>query len=132
MKKDSCQNNTNNSYTEKKAVHIPCGYSINLVSSFDSNKNEQSFYRGNDYTINFSRKLKEICSKIFESGEQVNNLILTKEQNEYYDKQDKYHICLKEFNNLVIMIKKMIIMKKLKIIVIFQENLKELHIKYVV
>lgn len=65
-----------------------------------------SFYRGNDCTINCSRKLKEICSKIFESGEQVNNLILTKEQNEYYDKQDKCHICLKEFNNLVMMIKK--------------------------
>ena len=45
MKKDSCQNNTNNSYTEKKAVHIPCGYSINLVSSFDSNKNEQFLQR---------------------------------------------------------------------------------------
>ena len=107
MKKDSSENNPNNSYTEKKAAHIPCGYSINLVSSFDSNKNEQwSFYTGNDCTINFSRKLKEICSKIFESGEQVNNLILTKEQNEYYDKQDKCHICLKEFNNLVMMIKK--------------------------
>ena len=43
MKKGSCQNNPNHSYTEKKAVRIPCGYSINLVSSFDSNKNEQSF-----------------------------------------------------------------------------------------
>ena len=92
---------------KKKAAHIPCGCSINLVSSFDSSKNEQwSFYTGNDCTINFSRKFKEICSKIFESGEQINNLILTKEQNEYYDKQDKCHICLKEFNNLVMMIKK--------------------------
>lgn len=45
MIKDSCENNPNNSYTEKKAVHIPCGYSINLVSSFDSNKNEQFLQR---------------------------------------------------------------------------------------
>ena len=31
-----CQNNPNDSYTEKKAMHEPCGYSLDLVSSFDS------------------------------------------------------------------------------------------------
>ena len=32
----SCQINPNDSYTEKKAMHEPCGYSLDLVSSFDS------------------------------------------------------------------------------------------------
>ena len=28
MKIDCRENTTNNSYTERKAIHIPCGYSI--------------------------------------------------------------------------------------------------------
>ena len=43
MKQQSYQNNPNKSYTERKAIHEPCGYSLNLVCSFD-----YSFYRGND------------------------------------------------------------------------------------
>ena len=43
MKQQSYQNNSNKSYTERKAIHEPCGYSLNLVCSFD-----YSFYRGND------------------------------------------------------------------------------------
>ena len=37
-KQQSCPNNPNESYTERKALHEPCGYSLDLVSSFDSNK----------------------------------------------------------------------------------------------
>ena len=35
IKQQSCQNNPNESYTERKAMHEPCGYSLTLVSSFD-------------------------------------------------------------------------------------------------
>ena len=28
IKKQSCQNNPNKSYTEQKAIHEPCGYSL--------------------------------------------------------------------------------------------------------
>ena len=41
IKKRSCQNNPNESYTERKAMHEPCGYSLDLVSSFDSKQNKQ-------------------------------------------------------------------------------------------
>ena len=34
IKQQSCQNNPNDSYTEKKAIHEACGYSLDLVSSF--------------------------------------------------------------------------------------------------
>ena len=31
IKKQSCQNNPNESYTERKAIHEPCGYALDLV-----------------------------------------------------------------------------------------------------
>ena len=45
LKKQSCQNNPDKSYTERKAMHEPCGYSLDLVSSFDAKENKHSFYR---------------------------------------------------------------------------------------
>ena len=30
-KKQSCQNNSNESYTERKTIHEPCGYALTLV-----------------------------------------------------------------------------------------------------
>ena len=30
-KKQSCQNNPNESYTERKAIHEPCGYALTFV-----------------------------------------------------------------------------------------------------
>ena len=36
----SCQNNHNEYYTERKAIHEPFGYLLDLVSSFDSKQNK--------------------------------------------------------------------------------------------
>ena len=41
IKQQSCQNNPNESCTEGKAIHEPCGYSLDLVSSFDSKQNKE-------------------------------------------------------------------------------------------
>ena len=41
IKKQSCQNNPNASYTERKAMHEPCGYALSLICSFDSKENKQ-------------------------------------------------------------------------------------------
>ena len=38
-KKQSCQNNPENSYTHRKAKHKPSGYSLSLICSFDETKN---------------------------------------------------------------------------------------------
>ena len=38
LKQQSCQNNPNESYTERKAIHEPSGYALNLVCSFHSTK----------------------------------------------------------------------------------------------
>ena len=64
LKQQSCQNNLNKSYTERKAVHEPCGYSLDLVCSFDSKEDKHIFYRGNDYIKNFYSELKELGKKI--------------------------------------------------------------------
>ena len=63
IKQQSCQNNPNESYTERKAMHEPCGYSLDLVSSFDSKQNKHSFYRGKDCIKKFFSDLKELWNK---------------------------------------------------------------------
>ena len=59
LKQQSCQNNPNESYTERKAIHEPCGYSLDLVYSFDSKEDKNSFYRGSDCVKKFCSELKE-------------------------------------------------------------------------
>ena len=57
---ESCQNNLEKSYTERKAKHEPSGYSLSLICSFDATKNRHYFYRGKDCFKNFCKKLKEL------------------------------------------------------------------------
>ena len=64
IKKLSCQNNLNESYTERKAIHEPCGYPLDLVSSFNSEQNKHGFYSGKDCIKRFCSDLKELGTKI--------------------------------------------------------------------
>ena len=52
----SCQNNLENSYTERKAKHEPLGWEIFTKCSFDEIKNKCSYYRGRDC-------IKKLCKK---------------------------------------------------------------------
>ena len=96
MKQKSCQNNPNKSYTERKAIHKPCGYTLNLVCSFDSEQNEQSFYRGRDCIKRFCRKIKELGTRIV-NYEKKDMIPLTDNENKYYENQKKCYICNKKF-----------------------------------
>ena len=49
IKEQSCQNNPNESYTERKAKHEPSGYALSLICLFDKTKNKHNVYRGKDY-----------------------------------------------------------------------------------
>ena len=80
----------------KKAIHEPCGYSSDLVSSFDSKQNKHSFYRGKDCTKNFCKDLKKHVIKIINFKEK-DMIPLTDEEIIYYEKQKLCHICKKEF-----------------------------------
>ena len=56
---NTCQNNPDKSYTEKKATHRPSSYSLVTCCSFDKSKNEQKYYKGKDRMKIFCKDLKK-------------------------------------------------------------------------
>ena len=92
LKQQSCQNNPDKSYTEKKAIHEPCGYSLDLISSFDLKENKHSVYRGNDCIKKFCKELKELGIKII-NYEQKEVISLTDKEKEYYENQKTCNLC---------------------------------------
>ena len=130
----SSQNNPNESYTERKAIHEPCGYSLDLVSSFDSKQNKHNFYRGKDCIKRFCSDLKELGTKIV-NYEQKEMIPLTDKENKYYEvMKSKKNAAYVKKTFVIIKMKKWNLnyTKKLEIIVIIQENLQELLITFVI
>ena len=95
-KQQLCQNNPNEYYTERKAMNEPCGYSLSLISSFDSKENKHNFYRGKDCIKRVCSDLKEFETKII-NYEQKEMIPLTDKENRYYEEHEKCHIYQKEF-----------------------------------
>ena len=81
---------------KKKAVHEACGYSLDLVSSFDLEQNKHSFYRRRDCTKKICKDLKELTTKII-NYEEKDMIPLTDSKNKFYEEQEVCHICKKEF-----------------------------------
>ena len=96
QKINSCSNNTDKSYTEKKAMHKPSGYSLLMCCSFDKTKNEKKHYRGKDCMEMFSRELKNQAMKII-NYEKKEMIPLTDEEKKSYENQEICHICKQEF-----------------------------------
>ena len=71
----SCQNNPENSYTEKKVKHKPSGYAWCSICSFDETKNRRYFYRGKDCIERFCKDLKELGYEIINFEEKKNDTI---------------------------------------------------------
>ena len=65
-KKQSCENNPEKSYTEKKARHEPSGWAMFRRCSFDKKENKLNYYRGKDC-------IEELCKKLKESATEINN-----------------------------------------------------------
>ena len=84
IKQQSCQNNPNESYTERKAVYETCGYALSLVCSFDKTKNKHSFYRRRDCIKRSCSDLKELGTKIVNYEQKV-MIPLTDNENKYYE-----------------------------------------------
>ena len=95
-KEQSCQNNLENSYTEKKAKHEPSGYSWSLICSFDATKSRHNFYRGKDCIEKFCKDVKELAIEISNYRDQE-MIPLTDEEIKFYKKQKVCRICKKEF-----------------------------------
>ena len=112
-------------------MHEPSGYSISLISSFDSKQNKRSFYRGKDYIKRFCSDLKELATKII-NYEEKEMIPLTDNENKSYEEQEKCHICQKEFCYDKNDKKSLKNTKKLEITVIIQEKLEELIIAFAI
>ena len=63
-KKQFCQNNPENSYTQRKTKHQPSGYSLSLICSFVETKNRHKFHRRKDRIKRFCNDLKELAIEI--------------------------------------------------------------------
>ena len=91
-----CQNNPENSYTEKKAKHKPSGYAWCSICSFDDKKNRRYFYRGKDCIEKFCKDLKELGTGIINlEGKEM--VPLTNKEIKSYEKQKVCLICDKKF-----------------------------------
>ena len=62
IKTQSSQNNPEESYTERSAIHEACDYLIDLVTSYDPNRH--IFYRGKYCTKKLCKDLKEQAMEI--------------------------------------------------------------------
>ena len=91
-REQSCQNNPEKLYTEKKARHEPSGWPMFTKCSFDKTENKLDYYRGKDGIEKLCKKLKEHAMKVI-SYEEKEMIPLTYEQNKYYEEQEAYHIC---------------------------------------
>ena len=95
-KLQSSQNNPEKSYTEKKAIHEPSGWSIFTRCSFDKKENKLNYYRGKDCIEKLCKDLKENATKIIDH-EEKEMIQLTHEENNFYYEQEVCHICKEKF-----------------------------------
>ena len=78
-KEQSCQNNPEKSYTEKKTMHEPSGWAMFTSCSFDEKENKHNYYRGKDCIEKLCKKLKKRAMKII-NYEKKEMIPLTKEE----------------------------------------------------
>ena len=95
-KEQSCQNNAENSYTEKKAKHKPSGYSLSLICLFDQTKNSRKFYKRKDCVEKFCNDLKELVTEIIKYKEKEMTS-LKDEETIIYESKKVCHICKEKF-----------------------------------
>ena len=96
---NSNTNNNNNieeSYTEKKARHEPCGWSMFTRFSFDKKENALNYYTVKTCTEKLCKKSKRQTMKII-NYEEKEMIPLTKEENKFYDEQEISYICKEKF-----------------------------------
>ena len=87
----SCQNNPENSYTEKKVKHKPSGHARCSICSFDETKSRRYFYRGKDCIEKFCKGLKELGTEII-NFEEKEMIPLSNKEIKSYEKQKVCHI----------------------------------------
>ena len=92
----SCQNNLENSYTEKKVKHKPSGHAWYSICSFIEATSRRYFYRRKDCIEKFCKDLKELGTEII-NFEEKEMIPLTNKEIKSYEKQKVCYICEKKF-----------------------------------
>ena len=95
-KEQSCQNNPEKSYTQKKAKHEPSGWAMLARCLFGEEENKLDYYRGKDCIEKLCKKLKERAMKIINYIKKE-MIPLTYEENKSYKEQEACHICEEKF-----------------------------------
>ena len=93
-KEQSCQNNPEKSYTERKAKHETSGWVTIVKCSFDAKKGSHDYYRGIDCIEKLCKKLKDYAMETI-NYEEKEMIPLTGKENNSYKKQKVCHICKK-------------------------------------
>ena len=93
---DYCEYKSVSSYTEKKALHIPCGYSILTCYSFDKTKNIRKYYTAKDCMQKFSNALRSIFNN-FINYNQKPMIPLTDNEKVLHNSQKGCFLCEKKF-----------------------------------
>ena len=76
----TCQNNKEKSYTEKKAKHVPSGYSLVTCCSYEKSENERKYYRGKSCMEIFCKDLREQAMKIINHGKKEMTTLTNEEK----------------------------------------------------
>ena len=95
----SCQPNDDKSYTEVYQKHTDCGYGYKVVCCYDDKYSKPvQIYRGEKAVYNFMEKmLKEVIYCKTTMKKYFNKpLIMTKKNEEEFQKTDTCHICDKK------------------------------------
>ena len=94
----TCDNTNGNSFTIKKNVHKPCGYSMLTSYAYDKSLNEHVFYRGKDCLAKLSETLKAQVNKMI-NIEQKPMDPLTDQEKILHENENMCFICEKPFKN---------------------------------
>ena len=79
---NGCASNPENSSTTKIGEHIPCGYSLSIIWTFDHIENKHTLYRGEDRMEKFCTCLRENATNVM-NFEKKEMLPLTKKSQNY-------------------------------------------------
>ena len=97
-KEQSCQNNAEKSYTERKAKHEPSPWAMFTKCSFDEIENKFDYKRRIDCIKKWCKQIRDCATEIIYYKEKEMISLKDKEK-EFYEKQEVCHICKREFCN---------------------------------
>ena len=94
----TCDNTEENSFTIKKNIHRPSGFSVLTSYAYDKSLNKPIFYRGKGCFAKFSKALKDEVNKIISIKQKPMNP-LTDQEKESYANVKTCFICEKPFGD---------------------------------